>query len=312
MAEKRLMVLGNAGVLLECPTAKAPQIGQTQNIRPSYHMEPIGFGALTAIAAAKLGADVVLATRLGNDLFGRYLLDVFSKNKVNTRAIKTDETCKTGLSLTISSKHANPTVFQHAGANSGLSAADAEDGFLSYPDALLIHLDCSEYTVKAAIDQAERQAVPVFCEPSPSSGSFPLQAIGKLEVFLPNEEQVLGFTDICPDSVDSALAAADKLFRTLDTKFVIIRLGRRGTFIYDGKYHEMIPCCELPLIDERGQDSGYLAALALFYTTTGNITKAVGFANTVSALIGNKTGIFDSLPALQELTETIKKYRILL
>ena len=312
MADKRLMVLGNAGVSLTCTSEGNAVAGQIQTIHTPYELEPIGSGLLTAIAAAKLGADVVLATCLGKDLFGSYVLDILSKNKIDTRAVKLDQGYATSLTTSFKQPSGKITSLYYAGANSGITAADAESAFLSYPDALLLHFDCNEYTVKTAVDYAAKQSIPVFCEPSPVLSPVSLGAIHSPTILTPDEEQSLALTGIHPDSVDSALAAADKLYRQTSAKYVIIRMGRRGTFIYDGKYHDMVSASDLHQIDSRGQADGFLAALSLFYVTTQDITRSVRFANTVSGIIGAEKGGYTALPDLETVTAIMKKNQIIL
>ncbi len=308
MAEKRFMVLGNAGVSLTCTSEGNTISGQTHIVRHPYQFEPTGLGAMTAIAAAKLGADAVLATRLGKDFFGRYLLDVFTHNRIDTRAIKIDDTHETSLTVSFKQTSGKVTSLYHPGANSGISSADAEDAFLSYPDALLIHMDCNEHTLKSAVDFANQHSIPIFCEPSPAKAS--LQLIHSPEILTPSEDQVLAFTGIYPDSVDNMLAAADQLYRATNAKYVVIRLQRRGSFIYDGKYHEIISNCDLPCLDTRGYENAYLAAISLFYISTKDIKKSVRFANTVGAIVESKSGGYASLPDLATVTDVMQKNNI--
>ena len=301
------MILGNTRVNMELSPKTMPCVSQTVFIKPPYQLSPEGLGALTSMAAARLGSDVVLCTRLGDDSFGNLLLHIFNYEGISTRAVKIDKNFATGLHISIQPQNGQRADLIHTGANAGLSYRDTEDAFLSYPDALITHMDCSEHTMKATIDYANRKSIPVFVEPSPSSGGFPLQGFPKLEVFTPDEDQTYGFTGIYPDSVDHALKAANKLYTSLDVKYVVLRLGRRGSFVYDGKYHEMVSPVELPLRDERGQASAYVAALTLYHVSTGNIIKAARFANIVSAVTGNTAGCADSLPTIDTIIQYTSK-----
>ena len=65
----RIGVVGSNMVDLVTYTARMPEAGETLEAQ-SFAMGHGGKGANQAVAAAKLGADVLLVSRVGDDLFG--------------------------------------------------------------------------------------------------------------------------------------------------------------------------------------------------------------------------------------------------
>ena len=57
----------------------------------SFHISFGGKGANQAVMAARLGAQVVIVTRLGNDRFGRDYLDNFRAQGVDTAFVTVDQ-----------------------------------------------------------------------------------------------------------------------------------------------------------------------------------------------------------------------------
>src|SRR5690606_10923189 len=58
-----------------------------------------GSAANVAVAAAKYGHDTALLSRVGDDPFGRYLLDELERLDVRNRFVRTDETFKTPITF---------------------------------------------------------------------------------------------------------------------------------------------------------------------------------------------------------------------
>ncbi|MYE47314.1 MAG: ribokinase, partial [Chloroflexi bacterium] len=74
MADRpRIVVLGSINMDLVATAPALPRSGQTV-IGESFATAPGGKGANQAVAAARLGADVRMIGRVGDDLFGPMLL----------------------------------------------------------------------------------------------------------------------------------------------------------------------------------------------------------------------------------------------
>ena len=64
-----------------------PLAGETL-IGESFHTVPGGKGANQAVAAARLGADVAMIGRVGDDVFGKELLENLTKNGVSVTNVQ--------------------------------------------------------------------------------------------------------------------------------------------------------------------------------------------------------------------------------
>src|SRR3982751_4157529 len=78
----KIVVIGSTSMDLVVKSAKRPAAGETL-IGESFHTVPGGKGANQAIAAARLGAEVTMIGRVGDDTYGVALLKNFRKNGVN-------------------------------------------------------------------------------------------------------------------------------------------------------------------------------------------------------------------------------------
>jgi sugar/nucleoside kinase (ribokinase family) len=77
---------------------RLPAPGETV-LGGTFLMNAGGKGANQAVAAARLGGDVTLVARVGNDLFGTQSIEQFKKENINTRFISIDKNHPSGIAL---------------------------------------------------------------------------------------------------------------------------------------------------------------------------------------------------------------------
>ena len=78
----KIAVIGSTMMDIVSYTDTMPQAGETRRVS-GFHIASGGKGANQAIAAAKLGADVVMMTAVGDDMFGEQSLKNFRKNHID-------------------------------------------------------------------------------------------------------------------------------------------------------------------------------------------------------------------------------------
>lgn len=87
-----------------------------------------GFGgdtSNTAIAASRLGARAGYLTRVGDDLFGQWLLDLWRDEGVDTRAVAVDAGAPTGLYFVTHGERGHAFTYRRAGSAAARMTADA-------------------------------------------------------------------------------------------------------------------------------------------------------------------------------------------
>ena len=91
----------------------------------------------------------------------------------------------------------------------------------------------------------------------------------------------------------------------VQTKYVGIKLGYRGCFVYDGThYHHIAPVEIGNAVDTTAAGDAFMAALTHRYLENGeNIVEACKYANSVGAYVVTKPGAIASLPTQKQLDE---------
>ena len=129
-----------------------------------------------------------------------------------------------------------------------------------------------------------------------------------VEIFSPNEKETETFTGILPQGTDSALRAALALYKRVKAKYIVIKQGERGAFVYDGKHFFVIPSIRIgKAIDTTAAGDAFTAALTVEYLRSNNIRNAVKFGVAAGAITVTRKGASASIPTDDEVRALILK-----
>lgn len=309
MKKPRILVTGSANMDFVCPVSRIPGPGETVISENEYFISPGGKGANCAVTAARLGADVVFCCRVGDDDYGRKLAQLYKNEQIDCRFLYFDEEKKTGVAQIFKEPSGENRITVYPGANSALSLENIEEAFTCYPDALLLQCETDPSAVKYAIRSANKQGIPVIFDMAPIRNDLDISLLGECEIISPNESETEFYTGIRPDGVEGCLRAAIRLYSEIKTKYVVIKLGGRGCYIYDGIHQELIQSLDVKVEDTTGAGDAFTAALALRYMQNGkNISDAARFANCVGAYTVMGKNAFPSFPTVKQLENFINSY----
>src|SRR3954451_12308713 len=130
MDDYDLLVVGSANADLVIGVERRPGAGETV-LGSDLAVHPGGKGANQAVAAGRLGARTALLARVGDDDFGRLLLDSQRAAGVDTAGVLVGG-APTGVALITVDPSGDNSIVVSPGANARLSSADvaAADGLL--------------------------------------------------------------------------------------------------------------------------------------------------------------------------------------
>lgn len=305
MSKKKLLIFGNTYMEFISRVKRAPERLETVTSNFDHVIYPGGYGVITAISAAKLGIDAVLCSRIGDDENGEKISKIFSNYDIDARFVVTDKRKLTGVnSVTVEENNFIRTV-TFPGANTNLVFDDAELSFTSYPDAILINTAIREDLVVDIIKFANESNIPVILSSENENNVFDYSRLGELEIFLPDRETAYKISGIDPVDANTALHACVKIVNTLKCKYVVIKLGQRGTFVFDGTYSQIIPEHEVEITDRMGSGMIFDAALSSGYLELKDINNAAIFANAAVSFSITKEGAFTSIPDFEDVKELL-------
>lgn len=297
---KRILTVGRADMNIVMNIGTIPSAGQVTEGN-NYAYVPGGKGSVAAVAFASLSADSVFCARLGDDENGIRLIKYYSDCGVDTRFITRDREQPTGFSAVINEAGETTRTITYPGANKRFGREDLESAFMCYPDALFLQFELPDREIVAATRLAKRQEIPVFIDAGPNKMSLPLELLENVEIFSPNEEEVYHYTGIYPGDPERCLKACMSLASKVNAKYIVLKLGRKGSFIYDGKYYHVVPAYDTTFIDGAAAGDVFTAALTIEYMRHGDIKAACEFANLAGAIAVSREGSYAAVPTRDDV-----------
>lgn len=306
--KKKILVISSANIDFVQNVERLPFAGETIVERGgSYAYTPGGKGANSALAFSKFGADCVFVCKLGADANGTRLKSLYKSAGIDTRFMIEDSEHPTGLASIVVEKGGKNRITVFPGANDHITAEDLEDAFTCYPDAVYLQFEICDEAVLAACKLAAERNIPVFVDAAPARCDYPLDKLGEVEIFSPNETECRIYTGISPDTEESALRAAIRLRNMVSAKYIVIKLGNRGAFMFDGKEYFVYPAENVIPVDTTAAGDVFTAVMVYSYVQNGNIHSAIRMANMAAAISVTRAGASTSIPTLKEVLEFREK-----
>ena len=306
---KKILLVGSANMDLSMNICRVPEPGETLLDDGGIASTPGGKGANSAVAFAKLGADCVFCTKLGADAHGQKLFNYYKECGINTSCIKVDPEAPTGLAVVMKEADGANRIIVYPGANKTLTRENVLDAFFTEPDALYIGFEIPFDIAVAAAKIASVKNIPIFVDAAPASKDYPLEMLPPVEVFSPNESETLEYTGIYPDTTENCLKAALALSNRVKAKYIVIKLGSRGSFVFDGKHLDVIPAYRPDaVVDTTAAGDTFTAGLTLEYLRSyGNIKNAMRYGSAAAAIAVSRKGAGSSIPSEDEVIEFLRK-----
>ena len=300
--QPRILVIGSFMMDLVVRTPRAPQEGETI-IGTSFNRFPGGKGANQAVAAARLGARVTMAGKLGQDVFGDQMLAALQQEGVATEHVLRDEQASTGIGSIVLDDQGKNRIVVVPGANLKYSLADlaALEPVVAAHDLVMLQLEMDVEVVKAAAQMGRKHGVPVMLNPAPAR-DLDDAFFAAVDFLTPNETEAQLLTGVTVHDVDSARQAALQLLAR-GLRHVVITLGDKGALLATGDRTQHVPGFSVHTVDTVAAGDAFNGALATKIAHGFSLEEAVVYANAVGALAVTRPGAIPSLPTAQEVEE---------
>jgi ribokinase len=296
-----IYIIGSSNTDMVVKCDRLPATGETI-IGGQFFMNAGGKGANQAVAAARLGGNVTLVARVGNDLFGQQAIDQFKKENISTGFISIDERKPSGVALITVDAHGENCIAVAPGANNEIVPETLTTFFSSIqkPAFVLVQLEIPPKTVAFIVEQCALQNIPVVLNPAPAN-FIPDKTLAKLFAITPNETETRMLTGIATDS-DEAIALAAQNLHAKGVKKVIITLGKRGAYWSDGIHAGFISAPPVQAIDSTAAGDCFNGALVVALANGSNLEDSIDFACRAASISVTRLGAQASMPYRHELT----------
>lgn len=229
-----ILTIGEINVDLILGNDARPIFGQFEKVIDDATLTVGGSGTIFAMGAAQLGLRVAYCGVVGDDFFGRFMLDHLHQRQIDTRGVIIDPTLKTGLSV-ILNVPGDRAILTHLGAIDALRAEQVEPTLL----AQTRHVHITSYFLQhnlrpglpALLARARAAGATISLDtnwdPNERWDDGLIELLAHIDLFLPNEQEALAITRAA--TLEEALA---HLAATIPT--VAIKLGAAGAICQRG------------------------------------------------------------------------------
>jgi sugar/nucleoside kinase (ribokinase family) len=221
-----------------------PQFGQFEKLVGNYELEMGGSCNIFACQAAKLGLRVGIIGRVGEDDFGRLVLERLVESGVDTRHVKVDPGLKTGLGIALCQGN-DRAILTYLGSLNAVFPEDINDGLLRSARHLHHGSFFLQTNLRPAIPDIFTRAQAFGLSTSLDTNWDPAeewndnlkQTLLLTDVFLPNEQEAKSI------SQTSSVAEAIKVFQGMGVPLTTVKQGEQGALVVsETEYHT----CVLP------------------------------------------------------------------
>ncbi len=275
----RLAVIGSINVDLVTYLRQMPGEGETIEAA-SFEMHHGGKGANQAVAAAKLGSDVLMLGKIGTDVFGDNALANLQAQGIDTRHVARVADVSTGVATILVEPSGDNRIMIVAGANGLLRPADIDAAVddLAQCDLILLQLEVPLDTVYHAIRFAAAHEKQVILNPAPVRAELKRECLQHVAFLVPNRTEV-GQLSVRPVATAPEIeAAARALIPETSDNTVIATMGADGALVVTSRSSDRIVGIDVQPVDTTGAGDAFIGSFAHFYARSGDVLEAAHHA----------------------------------
>ena len=295
----KIVVIGSANTDMVVKAKTLPLPGETL-LGGTFFMNAGGKGANQAVAAARLGGQVTLITKVGNDIFGKQTIQGLQKENINTDYVFVDKHAPSGTALIMVNEEGENCIVVAPGANLNLLPADIEKvNCISDAAIILMQLEIPMETIIAVARKAKANNQKVIINPAPAQ-KLDDELLNDLFLITPNESEATLLTGIQVTDEASAEKAAD-VFLKKGVKNVVITLGKQGAYFQSSSLKLKIDAPVVNALDTTAAGDTFSGALTVALTEKMDLEKAIKFAVKAASISVTRLGAQASVPYRREI-----------
>ena len=278
-----------------------------------------GAPANVCAAIAKLGGQASFCGKVGDDAFGYFLAQTLQDANVNTEHLLKDARYPTTLAFVSRQQDGERDFIFNPGADAELVVEELNMAkLLTYP---IVHFGSATALLRDPFAKAYRHLLAQFAQCGAFLSFDPnyrdqlwqgdtamfvekcLPFLRTAHVVKMSEEELRLF------SAATTLEHQAEEVHQLGMKWLLITLGARGTFVYDGQQMTIVPSISINMIDSTGAGDAFVGAVLaqlsereeLSSLVFDELVAIINHANKVGAKVCEKVGAMTALPTWQEI-----------
>lgn len=301
------------------------QNGVTEQGNPLFEANPGGAPCNVLSMLSRLGRSTSFIGKVGDDMFGRQLLDAVQEVGIGTEGLKLDPGANTTLAIVhrLESGDRDFSFYRKPGADMMLRPEEVDTGLIR--SAHIFHFGSLSLTdepvrtaTRRAIEAAEKEGVlrsfdPNLRPPLWKNLEEAREQIGwglaNCDILKISDNEIQWFTG-CEDYTEGVAALREQY----DIRLICVSMGNAGSRAYYGGHIVEVPAfIQTGTIETTGAGDTFCACVlhrVLEYGLDGfdeeNLREMLRFANGAASLVTTKKGALRVMPDLNQIEALIK------
>lgn len=301
----KVCILGSINMDMVVSINKMPLIGETI-FSNDFKLAHGGKGANQAVASKRLGADVYMISKVGQDVYGNQIVNSLQEENINVTNIFRDDSKPTGTAIITVDNDGNNSIIVAPGANMNLNLEEIDKckDVIVNSDIIVAQFETPiEVTIEAFKFAKENEVITIL-NPAPAK-KIPDELLKYTDIIVPNETEATALTGVNVQDLESAKQAAN-VFLDNKVEYVIITLGDKGAALISKRDGILIPAYKVNVVDSTAAGDSFIGAISTKLRKDNfdikSLEEAVRFANKVSAITVQREGAQPSIPFLKEIS----------
>lgn len=302
--------------------------GKSDNGNIRFERNPGGAPANVLAAVSRLGGKTAFIGKVGEDIFGNYLVNVLEQHGINTESMKTTSEAKTTLAFVQLDENGDRSFsfYRNPGADTMLEKSDVnyrliEQSKIFHFGSLTLTGEPSRSSTVAALEHAKNSGCIISYDPNLRPALWKNAEEAKSQII-----SVLSDVDILKISEDELEfitgikdleTGSNELRRLYNIKLVLVTRGANGCYFRLGNETGDVPTFnQVKTIDTTGAGDAFLGGFlyavlsnkinSIEHLCMSDTTEMVRFSNAVASICTSRRGAIPAMPRLDEVMELLK------
>lgn len=284
--KKKVVVVGSLNLDSVIHVRQFPDAGQTC-VAEGLSSFAGGKGFNQAVGAAKLGADVKLIGKIGQDYEAKVLRNAMAGYGLSAEGISESKVGGTGKAYITVQKNGESNIIVYGGANRYLSRGDLDKSRHLFADAdfCLLQLETSPDLVEYAAGIAREEGSRVILKPA-AVDSISALLLSKVDIFVPNRKEL---ERLCQNG--DTLEEKAAFFLQKGVGDVIVTLDEHGCFWKNRDRTLYFAAAEFTAVDTTGAADAFISALAVYLAEGAAMEEAIRYATYAAGFSITRDGV---------------------
>jgi ribokinase len=295
-----ICVVGSINMDLVVRAPRPAKPGETV-IGERFERYPGGKGANQAVTASRMGAQVSLVGRVGDDDWGAELRTLFTAEGIDVHHVHTSEGVHTGVGVITVLPDGDNAIVVAPGANSVLTPNDVEAAAkeISQADVLVLQCEIPAEANARAVELADEKTV-VLLNAAPAQ-EVPPAYLKDVDFLVVNRIEASALVGDLEQEISPAGLA--RRLTSLGPDRVVVTLGPQGAVLFNGEEVQHFEGFAVDSIDQTAAGDAFVGALAVLRSEGARLKDPVRHGCAAGALATTVKGAVPSLPTREQVEE---------